>query len=228
MQESTDNASAINPPPPPPPPSPEGANKQTSVSVENTEVKYSSKVMRMAAATFDSILVSVVAFLIFLPIGETNGYNFVSGVLSVIYSVVSLKSFSKTFGKHLFGLKVVKEDGESLSWMNILIRETVGKLLSAIVIGIGYLWILFDSKRQGWHDKLAKTVVIQEVEPGKGKKILAYIIAFLLPALAILGIIASIILVAINPNKVLEEARKAKEENNYILPTNPPNFQPTQ
>jgi hypothetical protein len=36
----------------------------------------------------------------------------------------------------------------------------VGYLVSAIVVSLGFIWILFDSKRQGWHDKIAKTYVV--------------------------------------------------------------------
>ena len=41
-----------------------------------------------------------------------------------------------------------------------LVREIIGKLVSGIVILLGYVWILFDGKRQGWHDKIAGTVVV--------------------------------------------------------------------
>jgi hypothetical protein len=30
------------------------------------------------------------------------------------------------------------------------------------VLSIGFLWVAFDKKRQGWHDKLAGTVVVDE------------------------------------------------------------------
>ena len=30
-----------------------------------------------------------------------------------------------------------------------------------MIFDLGFIWILFDSKRQGWHDKLAGTVVIE-------------------------------------------------------------------
>jgi hypothetical protein len=36
----------------------------------------------------------------------------------------------------------------------------VGYLVSGIVMSLGFIWILFDRKRQGWHDKLARTYVV--------------------------------------------------------------------
>jgi uncharacterized RDD family membrane protein YckC len=44
----------------------------------------------------------------------------------------------------------------------MLVREIVGKTISGAVFLLGYLWILFDRERQGWHDKLANTYVVQE------------------------------------------------------------------
>jgi uncharacterized RDD family membrane protein YckC len=33
--------------------------------------------------------------------------------------------------------------------------------LSFLGLGLGYLWIVFDARKQGWHDKLADTVVVR-------------------------------------------------------------------
>ena len=46
------------------------------------------------------------------------------------------------------------------------VREILGKLISTIVLFIGFLWIAFDDKKQGWHDKLASTYVVK-AEPGR-------------------------------------------------------------
>jgi uncharacterized RDD family membrane protein YckC len=40
-------------------------------------------------------------------------------------------------------------------------REWIGKWISAVVFFLGYLWILFDPERQGWHDKLMSTWVVE-------------------------------------------------------------------
>jgi uncharacterized RDD family membrane protein YckC len=38
----------------------------------------------------------------------------------------------------------------------------VGYIISAAGICLGFIWIIFDRKKQGWHDKIAGTVVIRE------------------------------------------------------------------
>jgi uncharacterized RDD family membrane protein YckC len=214
------------PTPPTPPASSDPAVDQTASSPtkDTPQMEYSSRLMRIAASSVDALLISFpIAGLVIAIFGDIEKYNWITGLLFMAYAVVALKYYSKTVGKHLFGLKVVKDDGGVLTWGNILIRETIGKILSSLVFSLGYLWILFDSKRQGWHDKLAKTVVIQERQPSKGMKTIAYIIVFALPALAILGILAVVILVAVDPAKQIERARmESGYSNSESTPTPPP------
>ena len=65
----------------------------------------------------------------------------------------------QTPGKALLGLRVVTLEGRRLSPLRGLLR-----ILSFIVSGaplyLGFLWILVDDRRQGWHDKLAGTYVV--------------------------------------------------------------------
>jgi uncharacterized RDD family membrane protein YckC len=69
--------------------------------------------------------------------------------------------FNATPGKMLFRAVIV--DARTLkapaAWQNIF--RYLGYFVSLIPFGLGFLWIGFDSKKQGWHDKLAGTVVIR-------------------------------------------------------------------
>jgi uncharacterized RDD family membrane protein YckC len=66
----------------------------------------------------------------------------------------------QTAGKMLLGLRVVGRDGRSLAWKDALRR--LGGLALCWISGLaGFLWIGFDDRRQGWHDKLGNTLVIR-------------------------------------------------------------------
>ncbi|MGH7802377.1 MAG: RDD family protein [Thermodesulfobacteriota bacterium] len=81
--------------------------------------------------------------------------------LSTTYFVF-LQGFSgKTIGKMLFGIRVIRTDGESIGFWDALIRW-VGYFISLLFIFIGFVWALFDPKRQAWHDKFAETYVVKE------------------------------------------------------------------
>jgi len=67
----------------------------------------------------------------------------------------------QTPGMKVFHLRVVREaDGGPLGMGAAFIR-LVGFWISAAVFYLGFIWILFDARRQGWHDKIAGTVVIR-------------------------------------------------------------------
>jgi uncharacterized RDD family membrane protein YckC len=74
----------------------------------------------------------------------------------------------QTPGKMIMGVRVVTMEGEPLSfWRSV--RRFIGYMLSFLALYVGFLWILVDNNRQGWHDKLAGTIVIYvwDAEPGK-------------------------------------------------------------
>lgn len=66
----------------------------------------------------------------------------------------------QTIGKRLVGIRIVTEDGEPVTYVNVLLRHCAGYFLSALAGFLGFLWAIWDSKNQGWHDKIAKTIVV--------------------------------------------------------------------
>jgi len=68
-----------------------------------------------------------------------------------------------TIGKNALGVKVVKVENMKVIGMGTaLLRETIGKSLSAVILNIGYLMILWDKRKQALHDKVANTIVIKK------------------------------------------------------------------
>jgi uncharacterized RDD family membrane protein YckC len=67
----------------------------------------------------------------------------------------------QTLGMRLFHLRVADATtGLPIGYGRAALRY-VGYILSAIVCYIGLIWAAFDSRKQGWHDKIANTVVLQ-------------------------------------------------------------------
>ena len=64
-----------------------------------------------------------------------------------------------TPGMGLLGLRLMRVNGEHVPIGRALLRF-VGYWISALFLFVGFLWILFDRRHQGWHDKLSGTVVI--------------------------------------------------------------------
>lgn len=83
-------------------------------------------------------------------------------LLSVIYYTSAWVRSGQTLGERVIGVRVVGSHGLTLTWGEALVRY-VGYLVSAVALSLGFLWVAFDWKRQGWHDKLAKTYLVDEV-----------------------------------------------------------------
>jgi len=65
----------------------------------------------------------------------------------------------QTIGKKVLGIRVIrKQDGQPLGW-GLAIGRYFARALSSICL-LGYLWMLWDSEKQTWHDKLTNTVSV--------------------------------------------------------------------
>ena len=92
------------------------------------------------------------------PLGTSLG-SILSFLFVLGYHVFFLIFAGQTPGKALLGVRVVSIKGGKLTWLQALVRF-LGYIPSAILIWLGFIWILVDDRRQGWHDKLARTYVI--------------------------------------------------------------------
>jgi len=87
-------------------------------------------------------------------------------VIQLLYTMGFWVLAGQTPGKRVMGIRLVRTDGSRVTWGNAIRRE-IGYWLSYILF-LGYLWILVDNRRQGWHDKLAGTLVVYAWPEGGG------------------------------------------------------------
>lgn len=83
-------------------------------------------------------------------------------LLALVALFFMWRKFQNSPGKKLIGAKIV--DAETLGRPDDkqLFIRLIGYLPSMLVFGLGFLWVVFDARRQGWHDKMAGTVVVAE------------------------------------------------------------------
>ena len=105
-------------------------------------------------------------FVIYIPFRMIPGIDMNDTWVNVImivawtaYFVWMVGAYGATIGKMVVKLKIVKENGKRVTYSDALLRE-LASYLSFIVLGIGYFSIGWDPKKQGWHDKIAKTIVV--------------------------------------------------------------------
>jgi len=153
------------------------------------KVEHASFWVRLGAYTIDIIgmITGVVAFSYVL--GYVGGYLFGESFVEVIdnipetiwgyfgyavYSTFTLTIWSTTFGKYMYGLRVVTEGNEDLDFGQALKRSLL-QPLSTLLFGVGYWNMNKNPKKQAWHDKRANTVVVRE----RKNLTLAYIVTII-------------------------------------------------
>ena len=85
----------------------------------------------------------------------------ISNILPMILVILFWTKKQATPGKMAVSARIVDaETGKAPS-----VKQCIGRyfayILSAIPLGLGFLWVAFDPKKQSWHDKLAGTVVVK-------------------------------------------------------------------
>jgi uncharacterized RDD family membrane protein YckC len=86
--------------------------------------------------------------------------NILSTVIYLAYFTLFLGMRGQTPGKMICGLKVVRLDGTPVSYGQALAR-TLGYYVNLLTLCIGFLWVAFDPRKQGLHDKIAGTCEIR-------------------------------------------------------------------
>ena len=112
---------------------------------------------RMAAAFLDVVLLGVVGALLSMRMPWIL-------LMALAYFAGMWAWKGTTIGGTVLGLKIVRLDGQPLDLMVALVRA-LGAGFSIIVLFLGLLWIAWDREKQGWHDRIAGTVVVRLPNP---------------------------------------------------------------
>jgi uncharacterized RDD family membrane protein YckC len=141
-------------------------------------VRYVGFWARCLASLIDSIAVMcvvaplAVAFDVETDIGnfdmshlarETSLMSFtVNWVLPTVALLAFWFARGATPGKMVIRAEIVDADTLGPPSRTKLVARYLGYWVSTLAIGLGFLWIAFDARKQGWHDKIAGTVVIRK------------------------------------------------------------------
>ena len=81
-------------------------------------------------------------------------------LLIVLNFVVLAGRSGQSAGMRILGIQIAREDGKPFTMKHAALRHLVGYPLSMAGFFLGFLWMLWDPRQQGWHDKLAGTIVV--------------------------------------------------------------------
>lgn len=154
-------------------------------------VRYAGFWRRFAAALIDGIAISIVTQPINLIVGQGFSFdttqntagevedfhfdvdwtqiavgNLLTTAITIAYYVIALSRWGQTIGALALSIKVMHPDGTLLSPGRAAVRW-FGALVSSIPLGLGYFWMLWDPRKQTWHDKMAGSIVVKVKRPGE-------------------------------------------------------------
>lgn len=191
----------------------------TQVSQPVSEIKYAGFWIRYVASIIDGfatfilgmiigfvigIFIGIVAAIAKLPIdSKSPAFVILFYGLGISigwgYYILMTHKFQATLGKMALGLEVRSEEGGKATLGKIILRETVGKILSLITFYIGYIMAGFTDKKQALHDMVASTVVVYKDPSSKKNEkwiLIVVIIMAVMFFIAVVGILAGIVLVS--------------------------------
>ncbi|MBU1237622.1 MAG: RDD family protein [Gammaproteobacteria bacterium] len=148
--------------------------------MEDGKVEYAGFWVRLGATLIDTILIMLITFPLlvwiygweyFDPTLNTGMFAgpadfLITWVLPFIAVIWFWRARQATPGKMALSLHVVDADsGRTLST-----GQSIGRyfayIVSTLPLCIGFVWIAFDKRKQGWHDKLAGSVVVRTKNRG--------------------------------------------------------------
>jgi uncharacterized RDD family membrane protein YckC len=139
---------------------------------DNEEFEYVGFWARVLATFIDTILVLIISLpLVTAVYGKAywtseksieGPFDFFVNYIFPLIAVILFWIFKQaTPGKMAISAKIVDaKTGKAPSTAQCIGRY-FAYFLSSFILGLGFIWVAFDSKKQGWHDKLAGTIVVR-------------------------------------------------------------------
>ena len=162
--------------PPPPADQPPGWNPPAAQVGPGQGLRYGGFWVRFVAIILDAIVIGVITSALavftlggnmFMVNTEAGGiavnytYNAFGALIGLLYFVGFWSLRGQSPGMIPFNMRIVMaDDGSKPDWVRMLLRY-VGLLISIAVLFLGVIWAGFDRRKQGWHDKIAGTVVVR-------------------------------------------------------------------
>ena len=154
-----------------------------SPQYDDSEFEYAGFWIRFVACLVDNLIIMIIIApywfynyqqmmampadqIPFYSVGDAILYSAGDAILNLVMAAAVVWFWVKkgaTPGKMLFGLQVRDtKTGQFISVPRALLRY-FSYLISYLILCLGFIWAGFDQKKQGWHDKIAKTVVVKRI-----------------------------------------------------------------
>lgn len=142
--------------------------------MDTPELEYVGFWLRVWATIIDSILVSIILWPIVRAYGGDTDWSDLSSytgtglhgvliqfVLPAIAVLIFWMTRQATPGKMAIRASIVDAETGKRPTTAQFVGRYFAYYVSTIPLCLGFIWVGFDARKQGWHDKLAGTVVVR-------------------------------------------------------------------
>jgi uncharacterized RDD family membrane protein YckC len=146
--------------------------------VQHQEVEYAGFWLRVVATIIDTVLVVLVTSPMMLSVYGWDYFDeetsrtiegpaeiLIGWVLPAITVIVFWMKKQATPGKMALSLRILDATTGDKPSSGQFVGRYFGYLVSMLPLFLGLIWVAFDKRKQGWHDKLAGTVVVKAKSP---------------------------------------------------------------
>jgi uncharacterized RDD family membrane protein YckC len=140
---------------------------------DSTDLEYAGFWVRVGAALIDTFLIGLIVLPVLTAVygpGYWNSDKLVQGPIDFLVSwvapaiavVLFWMARQATPGKMAVGARIVDAKTGGKPGNGQLVMRYLGYYVAMLPLFVGILWVAFDPRKQGWHDKIAGTVVVRK------------------------------------------------------------------
>jgi uncharacterized RDD family membrane protein YckC len=122
---------------------------------------YSGFWRRAGAFVLDIVITGVLSSLVVSVLGDDGSLWFVNLIVNTTYFSILEGTRGQTIGGMAANIRVVDADNGTIIGIGRAIVRNLVRIVSGFVLWLGYFWMLWDPRKQTWHDKVANSVVIR-------------------------------------------------------------------
>jgi len=146
--------------------------------MQQQEFQYAGFWVRVVATIIDTVLVMLITSPMLVSVYGWDYFDegksriiagpaeiLIGWVLPAIAVIVFWMKKQATPGKMALSLRILDADSGHKPSAAQFVGRYLGYLVSMLPFFLGLIWVAFDKRKQGWHDKLAGTVVVKVKNP---------------------------------------------------------------
>ena len=142
---------------------------QGRLQAEKIELSPISK--RFFAAALDEILIAIVFLFVIYDqlqglsdpddiVALVNSFTLEYMFIKILYQTGFVAQYGATIGKIALKIRVINQDDFEKPGFASALNRSIFRIISESVFWLGYIWAFYTHNRETWHDKTAKTLVV--------------------------------------------------------------------